>query len=88
MNKVKFNQDMFTLKSNIGESILDRMATAPDSQISESIRNKIKEFASTQHTDHEVFLFSDEVSKLPNTEISSFIQKIFNVREFYLEPEE
>jgi hypothetical protein len=61
---------------------LRELSIAPESQISEVIRNEIVEFNKTEHTSHEVFLFLDKISKSCNCDISFFVQVLCDVNDF------
>ncbi len=77
MNKVPFPATTFF-------NILPQLINAPDSQISESVRTKLKLI--TSDSDQELFDTLVEISKLPLTEISSFVRELFKLEPYYIRP--
>jgi len=74
----------------IWAAIAPTLTDAPLTQVSEAVRDHIRKFAaaSAAATDREIFDFMDGVSREPcPLVISSFIQKLFDVRRYYVEPQ-
>ena len=81
MGKPAFHKEIF-------DEVLPELATFSDSQLSDAVRKRIADFIAVPHTDREVFLFLDNISKNTRFEISSFVQVLCDVRRFYEEPVE
>ena len=70
------------------ETIVERMAIAPDSQLSEKLRNECRSFEPQNKTSSEIYDFLVYLSKQPETEASRFVKATCDVSRYYKRPEE
>ena len=68
------------------DMIIRELRTAPESQISENLRNECTVFYSTNKTEAEKYDFLSGISKYPLTEISSFVRELCAVDKHYKRP--
>ncbi|MCZ2224276.1 MAG: hypothetical protein LC122_11695 [Chitinophagales bacterium] len=88
VNKIKQVNQL--QKSQINEEvinvILEHLKTAPDSQLSPELVNKVKEFSSQTHSLKECYDFLNNISKESGDEASNFIKTLCNLEAFYFCP--
>lgn len=71
---------------NIFHEIILKISDAPDSQVSDRIRQKCSSFIKEPRSESECYDLLDSISKEPCGEISSFIQTLCNVTKYYPKP--
>jgi hypothetical protein len=81
MAKPNFTQEL-------ADIILTGLATAPESQVERSLKEKIITFNTKKSTLREKFDFLSKLSKQPTTEVSSFVQALCAVDMHYESPQE
>lgn len=81
MDKPEFHRDL-------GVLIVTQLLDAPASQISESVRADVRKMHANLATcsTNELFDWCTAISKLPLTEISSFVRALCDVEQFYTRP--
>ena len=82
------SEDLVKRTADFFKSLVEYLPGAPDSQLSSQWREKAKKFLATDPGEQAAYLFLDQVSQLPQAEISSFVGALCDVRKYYSCPEE
>lgn len=79
---------MNEFKREVGVLIVTELLDAPDSQISEVVRARVREVnvGLAARSAAELYDWCAEIAKLPLTEISSFVRELCNVERHYTRP--
>ena len=64
-------------------NIIKEVSNAPDSQLSNNLRNKCSEFIMIERSELELYDFLNFISQQPLTEASRFVKTLCDVTKYY-----